>query len=466
MKFTSTRSDVEVDSLYTVLRGLAADGGLYVPARVPRLDASAISSIRDLADAERVALGAMFDDIPADVREAAIANLLAKFPAADPIPLVEADGLHVMELFHGPTGAFKDVALSVLPVLMAEAARKQAGGRKVLILTATSGDTGSAAMAGFADVPGVEIAVFFPNVGTSRVQRLQMTTPAAKNVHGIAIRGNFDDAQAAVKRIFADEKFRAEAESAGTLLSSANSINTGRLVPQIGYYLLAAARLADKGAFDVVVPSGNFGNILAAYYARMLGAPIRRFVCASNVNDVLARFVATGIYDPGDRFTVTNSPSMDIRRSSNVERLLWLLNDGDSAEVARLMRDFAEKGRYELNDSAKARLMKDFSGGVATPEETEAEMRRMRQACGYVLDPHTAVATAVARRLGLPSDGVPCVVAATATPYKFPETCMRAFGEDVLTAPPPAFAALETAPITQTEVVDVSGIDDSVRALF
>lgn len=466
MKFTSTRSDVEVDSLYTVLRGLAADGGLYVPARVPRLDASAISSIRDLADAERVALGAMFDDIPADVREAAIANLLAKLPAADPIPLVEADGLHVMELFHGPTGAFKDVALSVLPVLMAEAARKQAGGRKVLILTATSGDTGSAAMAGFADVPGVEIAVFFPNVGTSRVQRLQMTTPAAKNVHGIAIRGNFDDAQAAVKRIFADEKFRAEAESAGTLLSSANSINTGRLVPQIGYYLLAAARLSDKGAFDVVVPSGNFGNILAAYYARMLGAPIRRFVCASNVNDVLARFVATGIYDPGDRFTVTNSPSMDIRRSSNVERLLWLLNDGDSAEVARLMRDFAEKGRYELNDSAKARLMKDFSGGVATPEETEAEMRRMRQACGYVLDPHTAVATAVARRLGLPSDGVPCVVAATATPYKFPETCMRAFGEDVLTAPPPAFAALETAPITQTDVVDVSGIDDSVRALF
>ena len=466
MKFTSTRSDVEVDSLYTVLRGLAADGGLYVPARVPRLDASAISSIRDLADAERVALGVMFDDIPADVREAAIANLLAKFPAADPIPLVEADGLHVMELFHGPTGAFKDVALSVLPVLMAEAARKQAGGRKVLILTATSGDTGSAAMTGFADVPGVEIAVFFPNVGTSRVQRLQMTTPAAKNVHGIAIRGNFDDAQAAVKRIFADEKFRAEAESAGALLSSANSINTGRLVPQIGYYLLAAARLSDKGAFDVVVPSGNFGNILAAYYARMLGAPIRRFVCASNVNDVLARFVATGIYDPGDRFTVTNSPSMDIRRSSNVERLLWLLNDGDSAEVARLMRDFAEKGRYELNDSAKARLMKDFSGGVATPEETEAEMRRMRQACGYVLDPHTAVATAVARRLGLPSDGVPCVVAATATPYKFPETCMRAFGEDVLTAPPPAFAALETAPITQTDVVDVSGIDDSVRALF
>jgi len=465
MKFTSTRSNVEADSLYTVLRGLAPDGGLYVPKSVKKLDASAIASIKDLADAERIALGAIFDDIPADVREEAIANLLAKFPSENPIPLVEADGLQILELFQGPTGAFKDVALSVLPVLMAASAKKLADGRKVLILTATSGDTGSAAMAGFGDVPGVEIAVFFPNVGTSRVQRLQMTTPAAKNVHGIAIRGNFDDAQAAVKRIFADESFRAEAEGAGTLLSSANSINTGRLVPQIGYYLLAAARLADKGAFDVVVPSGNFGNILAAYYAKMLGAPIRRLICASNVNDVLARFVATGVYDPGESFTVTNSPSMDIRKSSNVERLLWILNDGDSDEVARLMKDFADKGRYELNDAAKARLFADFAGGVATPEETEAEMRRMREACGYVLDPHTAVATAVARKLGLP-DGVPCVIAATATPYKFPETCQRAFGADVLDNPPPAFAALETAPVTQDKVVDVSGIDDAVRELF
>ena len=464
MKFTSTRSNVEADSLYTVLRGLAPDGGLYVPKSVEKLDPSAISSIKDLADAERIALGAIFDDIPADVREAAIANLLAKFPAENPVPIVEADGFEILELFRGPTGAFKDVALSVLPVLMAASAKKLAGGRKVLILTATSGDTGSAAMAGFGDVPGVEIAVFFPNVGTSRVQRLQMTTPSAKNVHGIAIRGNFDDAQAAVKRIFADESFRAEAEKAGKLLSSANSINTGRLVPQIGYYLLAAVRLADKGAFDVVVPSGNFGNILAAYYAKMLGAPIRKFICASNVNDVLARFVATGVYDPGESFTVTNSPSMDIRKSSNVERLLWILNDGDSGEVARLMKDFAEKGRYELNESAKARLFADFAGGVATPEETEAEMRRMREACGYVLDPHTAVATAVARRLGLPN-GAPCVIAATATPYKFPETCRRAFGVDVLDNPPPAFAALETAPVTQNRVVDVGGIDDVVREL-
>ena len=463
MRFTSTRSNTDVASLYTVLRGLAPDGGLYVPKTAGETPVS-IASIGSLAEAERAALGAVFDDIPVEVREAAITNLLSKFPAADPIPLVAADGFQILELFHGPTGAFKDVALSVLPVLMAAAAKKLADGRKVLILTATSGDTGSAAMAGFADVPGVEIAVLFPNVGTSRVQRLQMTTPSAKNVHAIGIRGNFDDAQAAVKRLFADERFRAEAEKAGTLLSSANSINTGRLVPQIGYYLVAAARLGQT--FDVVVPSGNFGNILAAYYARMLGAPIRKFICASNVNDVLARFVATGVYDPGETFTVTNSPSMDIRKSSNVERLLWILNDGDSAEVARLMKDFAETGRYTLNAAATAKLQADFTGGVATPEETEAEMRRMREACGYVLDPHTAVATAVARKRGLPLDGVPCVIAATATPYKFPETCQRAFGADVLDNPPPAFAALETAPITQNQVVDVAGIDDAIRTFF
>jgi threonine synthase len=198
----------------------------------------------------------------------------------------------------------------------------------------------------------------------------------------------------------------------------------------------------------------------------MLGAPIRRFVCASNVNDVLARFVKTGVYDPGESFTVTNSPSMDIRKSSNVERLLWLLNDGDVGEVSRLMEDFAVKGRYELSEKAKARLFADFSGGVATPEETEAEMRRMREECGYVLDPHTAVATAVARKLSLGSDGTAVVIAATATPYKFPETCRNAFGEDILDNPPPSFRDLEKLPIAQTKVVDVDGIDAAVRGLF
>ena len=461
MKYISTRKGFEATSAETVFQGLAPDGGLYVPQLGSKaIDSGRLQSIATLRDAEEFVMEALFDDLPAEVRSAAADRLCERFPKDDPVPLVEKDGLHILELFHGKTGAFKDVALSMLPVFMKHAAN----GKRVLILTATSGDTGSAAMQGFAGVDGTEIIVFYPATGTSKIQRLQMTTPADRNVHAVGIRGNFDDAQAAVKRIFADPKINAEAAAHGITLSSANSINTGRLVPQIAYYVLAGAKLGRE--FDVVVPSGNFGNILAAYYAKLLGTPIRKLVVASNINDVLARFVKTGVYDPGEKFTVTNSPSMDIRKSSNVERLLWILNDGDSGEVARLMNDLDTKGRYELNDKAKAKLRADFEGGVATPEETEAEMRRMREACGYLLDPHTAVATCVAKKLGYPKDGVPCVVAATATPYKFPETCLRAFGADVLTDPPPSFRDLEKLPIAQTRVCDVDKIDQEVTRLF
>lgn len=456
MTYLSTRKGLPATAGETVFQGLAPDGGLYVPQAV---EARELPNFASLGEAEAYVLAALFGDFPESVRREAVARLLSRFPADDPTPVVSADGLDILELFHGRTGAFKDIALSMLPVFMRHAAQ----GRRVLILTATSGDTGSAAMQGFAGVEGTEVAVFYPHVGTSRVQRLQMTTVADANVHAIAIRGNFDDAQAAVKRLFADRALAAEAAAHGVALSSANSINTGRLVPQIGYYLYAAARV---GAYDVVVPSGNFGNLLAAYYAKMLGAPIGRFVCASNVNDVLARFVRTGVYDPGTSLAITNSPSMDILRSSNVERLLWLLNDGDCDEVSRLMRSLAETGRYELNARAKARLFEAFDGGVATPEETEAEMRRMRLSSGYILDPHTAVATHVARALGYPKPGRRLVVAATATPYKFPETCRRAFGEDVLTDPPPALRDLDTRQIVQTQVVDVAGIDDAVKALL
>ena len=458
MKYVSTRRGFEATSAETIFRGLAPDGGLYVPV----LDkASALpSNLKTLRACEEYVMGVLFDDLPAHVRTSAVDRLCARFPENDPIPLVEKDGLQILELSHGRTGAFKDVALSMLPVFMKYAAN----GKRVLILTATSGDTGSAAMQGFAGVEGTEIIVFYPATGTSKIQRLQMTTPADVNVHAVGIRGNFDDAQAAVKRIFADKQIAAEAAAHGITLSSANSINTGRLVPQIAYYVLAGAKLGQ--AFDVVVPSGNFGNILAAYYAKLLGSPIRKLVVASNINDVLARFVQTGVYDPGEKFTVTNSPSMDIRKSSNVERLLWILNAGDCAEVARLMSDLEAKGRYELNDQAKARFAADFESGVATPEETEVEMRRMREACGYLLDPHTAVATAVAKKLGYPKSGVPCVVAATATPYKFPETCQRAFGADVLTNPPPSLRDLEKLPIAQNKIVEIHEIDQAVKDLF
>ena len=476
MKYVSTRKGIEATSAETVFQGLAPDGGLYVPVlqsnNPNNLNNRTITTLRE---AEEFVMAQLFDDLPVEVRSAASERLCARFPKENPIPLVEKDGLQILELFHGKTGAFKDVALSMLPVFM----RYAANGKRVLILTATSGDTGSAAMQGFAGVEDTEIIVFYPATGTSKIQRLQMTTPSEPNVHAVGIKGNFDDAQAAVKRIFADRQIAAEAAAHGITLSSANSITTGRLVPQIAYYVLAGAKLAKDGGnpphplMDVVVPSGNFGNILAAYYAKLLGTPIRKLVVASNVNDVLARFVKTGVYDPGDKFTVTNSPSMDIRKSSNVERLLWMISgglDGDvagaCAETARMMRDLEAKGRYELSEKAKARLMADFVGGVATPEETEAEMRRMRESCGYLLDPHTAVATAVARKLGYPKDGVPCVVAATATPYKFPETCLRAFGEDVLTDPPPSFKDLETLPIAQTRICDVDKIDQAVKDLF
>ena len=466
MKFVSTRKGIEASSAESVFQGLAPDGGLFVPTLkdVKPIDFATIKTMRD---AEEAVMARLFDDLPAEVRTAATDRLLSRFPENDPIPLVDADGMKILELFHGKTGAFKDVALSMLPVFMKHAA----GGKRVLILTATSGDTGSAAMQGFAGVDGTEVLVFFPNVGTSKIQRLQMTTPADKNVHAVAIKGNFDDAQAAVKRIFADKAINDEAAAHGVTLSSANSINTGRLIPQIAYYVLASAKLGAE--YDVVVPSGNFGNILAAYYAKMLGAKIGKFVVASNVNDVLARFVKTGVYDPGKVFTITNSPSMDIRKSSNVERLLWLISggmDGDvagaCAETARMMKDMAEKGRYELSEKAKARLFADFEGGVATPEETEAEMRGVKDRCGYILDPHTAVATYVARTLGYPKAGKPVVIAATATPYKFPETCRRAFGADVLDNPPPSFKDLETLPIAQTKVVDLAGIDQAVKDLF
>ncbi len=511
MKYVSTRKGIEATAPETVFQGLAPDGGLYVPVvgACGRLGETSLPDARGLPAAEKFVLDTLFGDFPEEVRRAAIDRLSSRFPAEDPIPLVEKDGLHMLELFHGKTGAFKDVALSMLPVFM----RHAAGGHRVLVLTATSGDTGSAAMQGFAGVDGTEIVVFYPATGTSRIQRLQMTTPGEPNVHAVGIRGNFDDAQAAVKRIFADEAIRAEAAQHGITLSSANSINTGRLVPQIAYYVLAGAKLAGDrrlatggrfaddshqpptanyqppttnyqlpttnyqlpatNSFDVVVPSGNFGNILAAYYAKLLGSPIRKFIVASNVNDVLARFVKTGVYDPGPTFTVTNSPSMDIRKSSNVERLLWMISgglDGDieraCAETTRMMKDLAEKGRYELSASAKERLFADFEGGVATPEETEAEMRRMREVAGYLIDPHTAVATCVAKKLGLPRGGVPCVVAATATPYKFPETCLRAYGEDVLVDPPPSVAELEKLPVAQTRVCDVAAIDQEVTRLF
>lgn len=457
MNCTSTRSNISASTSEAILRGLAPDGGLFVPDSLkPRKSCPALPTLKE---AEDYVLAELFDDIPQDVRDRAVARMLSRFPENEPVPLVKAGNLNILELFHGPTGAFKDVALSMLPVFMAHAAQ----GRKVLVLTATSGDTGSASMAGFADCDGASVAVFFPNVGTSRIQRLQMTTPAASNVRAFAIRGNFDDAQSAVKRIFADKSFNAEAARSGVTLSSANSINVGRLVPQIAYYLMTATRLGCE--FDVCVPSGNFGNILAAWCAKTLGAPIKNFICASNANRVLERFISTGVYDPRPELIVTNSPSMDIRKSSNVERLLWLLNDCDGAAVTSLFKQLDEKGFYTLQESAYAKLKDSFVAGFATPEETEAEMLKVYTETGYLPDPHTAVAINAARKAGFPSSR-PLVIASTATPYKFTETCEKAVGKNALSPECNPFKNLETAPITQKSVIDVDEIDNAVRSCF
>lgn len=463
MKFISTRTPVSATASETVFKGLASDGGLYLPVLEKAYQLP--SGLDSLKASSQYVLDTLFSDFPQEVRSAAIERLLSRFPANDPIPLAKKGPFHFLELFHGKTGAFKDVALSMLPVFM----RHAAAGRRVLVLTATSGDTGSAAMQGFAGVEGTEIVVFYPATGTSRIQRLQMTTPSDGNVHAVGIKGNFDDAQGAVKKIFSDASIAEEARVNNVTLSSANSINTGRLVPQIAYYVYTAAKLGCR--FDCVVPSGNFGNILAAYYAKRLGADIGKLVVASNVNDVLARFVKTGVYDPGEKFTVTNSPSMDIRRSSNVERLLWELNyDGDAAfacaETSRLMRDLETTGKYELLDKAKERLFAAFEGEVADVDETKVEMRRVYEESGYLVDPHTAVASFVARKLGYPKNNIPCVIAATATPYKFPETSFDVFGKDVLTDPPENFKDLEKLPIAQKEICEVSDMSSVTRRFF
>jgi threonine synthase len=479
MKYYSTRNEKETyTAAQAMAMGLAPDGGLFVPERIPTVTAAELNALCSMDYRSRAVdiMGRYLEEFSAEELEYFAQHAYAEnFDHPDVAPLrFTDDRTAFLELWHGPTCAFKDMALQIMPRLLSRALRKTGEMKTALILVATSGDTGKAALEGFCDVPGVSIGVTYPHGGVSDIQFKQMATQAGSNVHVWGVRGNFDDCQTGVKNVFSDDEFAAKLlDEYSIALSSANSINWGRLLPQVVYYISAYAQLVLDGKvvagdpIDVCVPTGNFGNILAAYYAKTLfGAPIRKFVCASNVNDVLTRFIATGTYDPGPTFTVTNSPSMDIRKSSNVERLLWAVNDGDGAAVKKLMDDFAATGRYSLSPAATAKLQADFVGAFATPEETEAEMRLLHDHCGYIVDPHTAVATAVARKLGYPKDGLPCVVAATATPYKFPETCLRAFGTDILTDPPASFVAMEKAPITQKQVVDVDGIDAAVRALF
>ncbi len=441
MRYTSTRNNgASINAAEAVVRGISDDGGLYVPEQIPSLPSEAIRAMVGMPYHEVAARvmagwlrGFSFDELLGMCQAA-----YRSFDTPGVAPLVPlSGGRHILELFHGPTLAFKDVALQFLPRLMTASAQKIGETRELVILVATSGDTGKAALAGFADVPGVKIVVFYPDGGVSEAQRLQMVTQEGDNVHVIAVKGNFDDAQTGVKRMFTDRALAGTLSGRGMAFSSANSINLGRLVPQIAYYFWAYARMVagDQIAFgkpiNVCVPTGNFGNILAAWYAKEMGLPIARLICASNQNNVLSDFIATGAYDRNRVFHLTSSPSMDILISSNLERLLYELAERDVGDVCAMMSNLSKSGRYVLSADALKRLKSFMSGGWADEAQVSARIAATFRDEEYLIDPHTAVALDVhARYAEETGDRTPTVVASTASPYKFGKSVAAAlFGQ-------------------------------------
>ncbi len=436
-RYVSTRNRIEeLTAAQAVIKGIAPDRGLYVPTEIPSLPFAP----EDMIDADyrtiaREIIGAFFDDYTSEEIDHCVTGAYdAKFDSAQIVPVVEAGGAHFLELYHGKTAAFKDMALSILPYLLTTATKKENEDRKICILTATSGDTGKAALEGFADVPGTEIIVFFPNKGVSPIQERQMTTQTGANTHVFAIEGNFDDAQAAVKKVFSDREFNDSLYSAGLRLSSANSINIGRLVPQVAYYVYGYIKLLSRGVINkgepinIVVPTGNFGNILASYYAWRMGIPVNRFICASNRNKILTDFIDTGVYDTNRDFYLTNSPSMDILISSNLERLLFHLSGDDPQEIKRIMSDLDTKGKYQVSDTVRKGLQ-IFHGGFADVEETNATIGRMWKEHGYLMDTHTAVAYKVYNDyVSATGDHTPALIASTASAYKFAESVALSMG--------------------------------------
>ena len=443
MKYTSTRGDQNhINAAEAIIAGLAPDGGLYLPVSLPEFSVTDIRSMLSMTYPQRAAmvLSRFLTDYTAAELEdyTQRAYSAEKFAAASPAPVRPlTEYVSILELFHGPTCAFKDFALQMLPLLLTGALKKTGEKRTIVILTATSGDTGKAALEGFADVEGTKIAVFYPDGGTSPIQRLQMTTQKGENVHVFAVNGNFDDAQNGVKRIFNDTDFQKELAEQGYLLSSANSINWGRLAPQIAYYFSAYCDLVlqekvELGMpFNVVVPTGNFGNILACYIAKCCGLPVGRLICASNSNNVLTDFLETGTYDRNRPFYTTNSPSMDILISSNLERLLYLMCDGDCEKVAGYMKELQETGTYTVDEEMKKRIQSDFAAGYADDEQTADMIDQIYADYGYLVDTHTAVAIDVYRQYSRTSgDTTPTLIASTASPFKFPASVLKALGQN------------------------------------
>ena len=433
--YKSTRStEGTLKASEAILKGLADDGGLFVPLEIPALDVT----VEELSKMtyQQVAYEVMklyFTDFTEEELKNCINNAYdSKFDTEEIAPLAEVEGTYFLELFHGKTIAFKDMALSILPHLLTTSAKKNGVKNEIVILTATSGDTGKAAMAGFADVPGTRIIVFYPNGGVSPIQEKQMVTQKGDNTYVVAIEGNFDQAQSAVKAIFGDKELAKEMDEKGFQFSSANSINIGRLIPQVAYYVYAYAKLFAEGKvskdqkINVVVPTGNFGNILAAYYAKNMGLPIDKLICASNENRVLYDFFTTGEYDKNREFILTNSPSMDILISSNLERLIYRIAGDDAEANKKMMEELSKDGKYSITPEMKAKL-DDFYGNYASEEETAAIIKKIYEETGYVMDTHTAVAASVYEKYKKETkDDNVTVIASTASPFKFTRSVMNA----------------------------------------
>lgn len=429
MFYNSTRDNsVTVSSARAIHDGISRDGGLFVPEHLPQLDAAFFDFLKDRNYVDRAAAVLrlfLTDFTEEEIDDCVRAAYTGTFDDDIPAPLSDmSDGSYLLELWHGPTCAFKDMALQLLPHLLTRSSAKVSRGERTVILVATSGDTGKAALEGFKDVDNTSIMVFYPDQGVSRTQKLQMATQEGNNVFVCAINGNFDDAQTGVKRIFTDPAIGARLAEKGMAFSSANSINWGRLLPQIVYYVSAYCDLLKKDpdleSFNVVVPTGNFGNILAAYYAKCMGVPIGRLICASNRNNVLTDFIRTGTYDRNREFHTTVSPSMDILISSNLERLLYHLNGRDDRQVREWMTSLNETGRYTVSDAVRQKVSELFYGGFADDDATKRTIHDLFVQSGYLCDTHTAVAVTVYREyLSQTGDHRPTVIVSTASPYKF-----------------------------------------------
>ncbi|MBQ9563841.1 MAG: threonine synthase [Lachnospiraceae bacterium] len=439
MHYQSTRDrHVSVSASEAILAGISAEGGLFVPERIPALEKpmSELAALDYKELAYEVMKLYLTDYTEEELRECIRLAYGAQFDTPKVAPLKKADQAYYLELYHGPTIAFKDMALQILPHLMTVAAKKNGAREEIVILTATSGDTGKAALAGFADVPGTKIIVYYPKHGVSTVQEMQMVTQKGANVLVAGIEGNFDDAQAGVKRMFTDPALIGRMKQAGYRFSSANSINVGRLIPQVVYYVYAYAqmlregRIADGDPIHVVVPTGNFGNILAAYYAKRMGVPIDHLFCASNRNKVLYDFFETGVYDRNREFYLTKSPSMDILVSSNLERLIYEICGRDDEECRRLMKCLADEGKYEITEEMRENL-KDFRAGFATEEQTIKAIKRTYENAHYTIDTHTAVASSVYHYYRKETgDKTKTVIASTASPFKFARDVVLAVSPD------------------------------------